>query len=56
MEKSGVEPDRVAQIIDLLFQYIEVVPAEDFYPEIETAERAISGTDPDDALSRVCGR
>jgi len=27
VEKSGMEPDRVAQFIDLLFQYIEVIPA-----------------------------
>jgi len=54
VEKSGMEPDRVAQFIDLLFQYIEVVPVEDVYSEIETAEEAIGGTDPDDALYLAC--
>lgn len=54
VEKSGMKPDRVAQLIDLLFQYIEVVPAEDFYPEIETAEDAIGDTDPDDVLYLAC--
>jgi predicted nucleic acid-binding protein len=34
VEKSGMTPDRVAQFIDLLFQYIEVVPASEFYPYI----------------------
>lgn len=29
VEKSGTEPDRVAQFINLLFQCIEVVPADD---------------------------
>lgn len=33
VEKSGMEPDRVAQFIDLLFQYIEVVPADDRDPD-----------------------
>jgi predicted nucleic acid-binding protein len=32
VEKSEMEPDRVAQFIDLLFQYIDVVPASEFYP------------------------
>ena len=41
VEKSGMEPDRVAQFLDFLFQYIEVVPADEFYPEIEAADRAI---------------
>ncbi|WP_380678820.1 PIN domain-containing protein [Salinigranum sp. GCM10025319] len=54
VEKSGVEPDRVTQFIDLLFQYIEVVPAEDFYSAIERADEAIGGTDPDDVLYLAC--
>ncbi len=54
VEKSGMEPDRVAQFIDLLFQYIEVVPADDFYPAIEIAETAIGETDPDDVLYLAC--
>lgn len=54
VEKSGMEPDRVAQFIDLLFQYIEVVPAEDFYPAIGSADEAIGDTDPDDVLYLAC--
>ena len=49
-----MEPDRVAQFVDLLFQYIEVVPAEDFYPAIERADAAIGDTDPDDVLYLTC--
>jgi predicted nucleic acid-binding protein len=49
-----MEPDRVAQFIDLLFQYIEVVPADDFYPAIENADEAIGDTDPDDVLYLAC--
>jgi predicted nucleic acid-binding protein len=54
VEKSGMEPDRVAQFIDLLFQYIEVVPADDFYPAIDRADEAIGNTDPDDVLYLAC--
>jgi predicted nucleic acid-binding protein len=54
VEKSGMEPDRVAQFIDLLFQYIEVVSADDFYPAIERADEAIGDTDPDDVLYLAC--
>ena len=54
VEKSGMTPDRVAQFIDLLFQYIEVVPASDFYPYIEEADAAIGDTDPDDVLYVAC--
>ncbi|QSG15626.1 PIN domain-containing protein [Halapricum desulfuricans] len=53
-EKSGMEPDRVAQFIDLLFQYIDVVPAEDFHPAIERADEAIGDTDPDAVLYLAC--
>ncbi|RXK51439.1 PIN domain-containing protein [Halorientalis pallida] len=53
-EKSGMEPDRVAQFIDLLFQYIDVVPASEFYPAIESADDAIGDTDPDDVLYLAC--
>jgi len=49
-----MEPAKVAQFIDLLFQYIEVVPAEDFYPAIERSDEAIGNTDPDDVLYLVC--
>jgi predicted nucleic acid-binding protein len=54
VEKSGIEPDRVAQFIDLLFQYIEVIPASEFYPAIERADEAIGDTDPDDVLYLAC--
>jgi predicted nucleic acid-binding protein len=54
VEKSGMEPNRVAQFIDLLFQYIEVIPAEDFYPAIEKAKTAIGDIDPDDVLYLAC--
>jgi len=50
VEKSGMTPDRVAQFVDLLFQYIEVVLASEFYPYIEEADAAIGDTDPDDVL------
>jgi len=54
VEKSGMEQDRVTQFIDLLFQYVEVVPADDFYPAIEKANAAIGDTDPDDVLYLAC--
>jgi predicted nucleic acid-binding protein len=54
VEKSGMTPDRVTQFIDLLFQYIDVVPASEFYPYIEEAEAAIGDTDPDDVLYVAC--
>jgi predicted nucleic acid-binding protein len=54
VEKSGMTPDRVAQFINLLFQYIEVVPASEFYPYIEQAEEVIGDTDPDDVLYLAC--
>ena len=54
VEKSGMKPDRVEQFIDLLFQYIEVVPADDFYPAIDSADEAIGDTDPDDVLYLAC--
>jgi len=54
VKKSGMEPDRVAQFIDLLFQYIETVPAGDFYPAIDRATEAIGDTDPDDVLYVAC--
>jgi predicted nucleic acid-binding protein len=53
-EKSGMEPDRVEQFLDLLFQYIEVIPAGEFYPAIEKADEAIGETDPDDVLYLAC--
>ena len=54
VEKSGMSPERVAQFIDLLFQYIEVVSSQKFYPRIEEAEAAIGDTDPDDVLYIAC--
>jgi predicted nucleic acid-binding protein len=53
-EKSGTSPHRVEQFIDLLFQYIAVVPAREFHPSIEAAEAAIGETDPDDVLYVAC--
>ena len=40
--------------MDLLCQYIEVVPADEFYPAIEPADEAIGDTDPDDVLYLAC--
>ena len=54
VEKSEMEADRVQQFIDLLFQYIETVPASEFYPYIDEAEEAISDIDPDDVLYVAC--
>jgi len=54
VEKSGMEPNRVEQFIDLLFQYIEVVPADEFYPAIDQADDALGDTDPDDVLYLAC--
>lgn len=54
VEKSGMEAERVHQLIDLLFQYIETVPASEFYPYIDEAEEAIGDTDPDDVLYLAC--
>ena len=63
VEKSGMELEQVRQFMDLLFQYIETVPASEFYPYIEKAEEAIGDTDPDDVctwpvrllVTQVCG-
>ena len=54
VEKSGMDADRVQQFIDLLFPYIETVPASEFYPYIEEAEEAIGDIDPDDVLYVAC--
>lgn len=53
-EKSGMEPRRVQQFVELLFQYIEVVPADEFSSSIEGADEAIGETDPDDVLYVAC--
>ena len=54
VDRSGMEPRRVRQFVDLLFQYIEAVPASEFYPYIEEADAAIGDTDPDDVLYVAC--
>lgn len=54
VEKSGMEADRVQQFVDLLFQYIETVPASEFYPYIDEAEGAMGDIDPDDVLYVAC--
>jgi predicted nucleic acid-binding protein len=54
VEKSGMDSKRVQQFMDLLFQYIETVPASEFHPYIEEAEEAIGDTDPDDVLYVAC--
>ncbi|WP_348609571.1 PIN domain-containing protein [Halobaculum rarum] len=54
VEKSGIEPQRVQRFIDLLFQYIEVVPGDELYPYIEEADAVIGETDPDDVLYVAC--
>jgi predicted nucleic acid-binding protein len=54
VEKSGMEPRRVRQFVDLLFQYIEVVPADEFHSHIGEAKEAIGETDPDDVLYVAC--
>ncbi|MEF8785507.1 MAG: PIN domain-containing protein [Haloarculaceae archaeon] len=54
IEKSGMDAERVQQFVDLLFQYIETVPASEFYSSIEQADTAIGETDPDDVLYVAC--
>jgi predicted nucleic acid-binding protein len=44
----------VQQFVDLLFQYIEVVSADEFFSYIEEADEAIGETDPDDVLYVAC--
>ena len=54
VDKSGMKPGRVAQFIDPLFQYIDVVTASEFSPALESADEAIGDTDPDDTLYLAC--
>jgi predicted nucleic acid-binding protein len=54
VEKSGMDAGRVRQFMDLLFQYIETVPASEFYSHIDQAAVAIGDTDPDDVLYVAC--
>jgi predicted nucleic acid-binding protein len=53
-EKSGMSSERVQQFIELLFEYIETVPASEFYEYIERADEAIGDADPDDVLYVAC--
>ncbi|WP_284010826.1 PIN domain-containing protein [Haloarcula pelagica] len=54
VEKPGMERDRVQQFIELLFSYIETVPASAFYQHIGEAEDKLGETDPDDVLYLAC--
>lgn len=54
VEKSGMDRDRVRQFLDLLFGYVETVPASEFHQHIERAEDVIGETDPDDVLYVAC--
>lgn len=54
VEKSGMAGDEVRQFLELLFEYIETVPADEFYQHIDRAEDAIGETDPDDVLYLAC--
>lgn len=54
VEKSGLDPDRVRQFVDLLFSSIETVPVRDFQDHIDAAETGIGDTDPDDVLYLAC--
>lgn len=54
VEKSGLDINRVHQFIELLFRYIDTVPASTFYQHIEQADAAIGETDPDDVLYVAC--
>lgn len=54
VEKSGLDRDRVRQFVNLLFDYIETVPADGFAEHVADAEEAIGGTDPDDVLYVAC--
>ena len=54
VEKSGMNPTRVERLVEILFQYVDVVPVTDFHHAIETADGAIGDTDPDDVLYLPC--
>jgi len=54
LEKSGLTRRRVRQFLDLLFSYIDTVPASEFHHRIAEAEAAIGDTDPDDVLYLAC--
>ncbi|WP_135855140.1 PIN domain-containing protein [Halorussus salinus] len=54
VEKSGMDAERVQQFLELLFQYIETVPASEFHPYIPKVKEAMGDTDPDDVLYVAC--
>jgi len=54
VEKSGMSMEKVSKFLDLLFQYIEIVPTEELVPEIDRADDALCDTDPDDVLYLAC--
>lgn len=54
VEKSGMDPERVTKFLELLFQYVEVVPTSEFVREIERADDELGDTDPDDVLNLAC--
>ena len=53
VEKSGMEPDQVTQFIDLLFQYIEIVPADDFYWRVRSPATQPSGVTTPISMTRI---
>ena len=55
VEKSGIDRARVQQFLDFLFEYIETVPASEFFQHIKEADNAIGDTDRDDVLYVACG-
>lgn len=54
VEKSGLEPERVQQFLDLLFDCIETVEVREFHEHIEQAEAVIGDVDPADVLYVAC--
>lgn len=54
VERSGLPPDLVTTFMDLLFEFIEVVPTDEFSSRVDEAERAIGDVDPDDVLYLAC--
>ncbi len=54
VEKSGLGQRRVRQFIELRFEYIETVPASEFYEHIDQADEAIGDIDTGDVLYVAC--
>lgn len=54
VEKSGLDQRRVRQFIELLVEYLETIPASEFYGHIDQADEAIGHTDLDDVLYVAC--